>query len=121
MSSTSRELVIGCLRFAHPDRIPRDLWVLPWATERYPDTFAKLKERYPSDFAGPAPVYRPSPRIKGNPFAVGEYIDEWGCIFTNIQEGVIGEARTPIVEEISDWWSRRTRPFRPTPGRPEMR
>ena len=105
MSSTSRELVIGCLRFAHPDRIPRDLWVLPWATERYPDTFAKLKERYPSDFAGPAPVYRPSPRIKGNPFAVGEYIDEWGCIFTNIQEGVIGEARTPIVEEISDWRS----------------
>ena len=39
-------------------------------------------------------------------FAIGEYVDEWGCTFVNIQEGVIGEVKQPIVE---DWAADRGR------------
>lgn len=42
------------------------------------------------------------PSTKGDPYAVGEYVDEWGCIFTNIHRGVIGEVKQPIVED-DDW------------------
>ena len=30
-------------------------------------------------------------------------MDEWGCIFTNIQRGVIGEVRRPLLADIADW------------------
>ncbi|MBP9913322.1 MAG: hypothetical protein KBF26_07925, partial [Opitutaceae bacterium] len=32
--------------------------------------------------------------------AVGEFTDEWGCTFVNIQRGVIGEVKVPLVR---DW------------------
>lgn len=32
----------------------------------------------------------------------GEYVDEWGCRFTNIHEGVIGEVKEPVICE-EDW------------------
>jgi hypothetical protein len=34
---TSRELVKAALEFASPQRIPRQLWFLPWASARYPN------------------------------------------------------------------------------------
>jgi len=105
MPQTSREIVTRCLRFEHPERMPRDLWVLPWADYHYPEALQEIRRRFPSDIGGPGSVYRPSPRLRGNPYAVGTYIDEWGCIFTNIQEGVHGEVRTPLLPDIQDWRS----------------
>ena len=44
---TSKELVKRTLEFRNTDgRVPRDLWTLPWATERYPDTMRRLNELY---------------------------------------------------------------------------
>lgn len=103
MAHTSRELVTKCLTFDHPERIPRDLWTLPWATTRFPDALQRMQDRFPSDFSGPAGVYRPSPRITGAPYIIGQHIDEWGCEFTNIQEGVHGEVRHPLIADIRDW------------------
>ncbi|MFR3250422.1 MAG: uroporphyrinogen decarboxylase family protein [Eisenbergiella sp.] len=54
------------------------------------------------DFDGPDTVLKEQPSTKGDPYAVGEYVDEWGCIFTNIHRGVIGEVKQPIVED-DDW------------------
>ena len=100
---TSRELVTRCLRFEYPERVPRDMWMLPWAELHYPEAVADLKRRFPSDFAGPANVYRPSARTKGDAYTIGAYTDDWGCVFTNYQNGCIGEVRTPIVPQLSSW------------------
>jgi hypothetical protein len=81
MSATPREIVKGALRFETPPRLPRDLWVLPWADEHIPQAVAELRRRWPSDIGGPASVYRPSPRVRGNQYAVGTHVDEWGCVF----------------------------------------
>jgi len=83
--------------------MPRDLWVLPWARTHHPDALARLEQRFPSDFGTAADVYRPSPRVQGDPYVLGTYVDEWGCRFTNIHGGVIGEVREPVVRDADDF------------------
>ncbi|MFC2158124.1 uroporphyrinogen decarboxylase family protein [Acidobacteriota bacterium] len=102
---TSREIVQRCLRFETPERIPRDLWLLPWAEKRYPETIKYILAQYPSDFTAPDFLYSPSPRIKGDPYSIGLYTDEWGCTFENIQEGVIGEVKDPQISDLRGWKS----------------
>jgi hypothetical protein len=96
------------LRFENPARMPRDLWVLPWAAARYPAELAELQRRFPSDLCRAPDVYAPSSRRRGDMFACGEYTDEWGCVFENLQEGVIGEVKRPL---LADWADRAA--FRP--------
>lgn len=105
MPHTPKEIVQRCLRFETPERMPRDLWILPWAQTRYGDFLKNLQERYPSDFGYPAGVYRPSPRVKGDPYSLGQFTDEWGCVFDNIQEGAIGEVHNPTLKSMDDWKS----------------
>lgn len=62
----------------------------------------RLARDFEWDFDGPDTVLKEQPSTKGDPYAVGEYVDEWGCIFTNIHRGVIGEVKQPIVED-DDW------------------
>ncbi|WZL81593.1 uroporphyrinogen decarboxylase family protein [Vallitaleaceae bacterium 9-2] len=94
---TSRELVYQALEFKQPKRVPRDLWILPWAQENYSQALQRLKKEYPSDFTG-APGYCLEQDIaKGDPYAVGESVDAWGCRFINYQKGIIGEVKTPLV------------------------
>jgi uroporphyrinogen decarboxylase len=100
MSVTSRELVLQTLNFEGPARAPRDLWLLPWASKRYPEELKRIQQEFPADI-GFAPGYPvEAPRTKGDPTAVGEFTDEWGCTFANLQEGVIGEVKDNLVE---DW------------------
>lgn len=102
---TSRERVKRCLTFQTPDHVPRQLWVLPWASQRYPDEIQELNRRFPSDIGGPPNVFKPSPREKGDWFRCGTYVDPWGCVFENIQEGVHGEVHDPVLKDISEWKS----------------
>lgn len=45
---TSKELVLRTLEFRNTDgRVPRDLWTLPWATDRYPEMMRKLRADFP--------------------------------------------------------------------------
>ncbi len=105
MQATPREIVTRALRFENPPRLPRDLWLLPWASEHLPVAVAELQRRFPSDFGCPdlSLAYRPSPRVCGDQYAVGEYVDEWGCVFRNLQRGVIGEVKQPLLADLADW------------------
>ena len=102
MSQTPREVVRRTLTFDRPERIPVNLWVLPWMTEHHPEETAALLADYPSDLAG-APGVGVGRRVRGNPYELGEYTDEWGCCFVNLQRGVIGEVKKPLVSDLADW------------------
>ncbi len=102
MVQTPREMVRRCLTFESPERMPRELWVLPWALDRYPEIVQTINERYPGDVTVAPPVYKPSSRVQGDPYAIGTYVDEWGCEFQNLQEGVVGEVKEPPVTEIEN-------------------
>ena len=100
---TSRERVTRCLNFETPDRIPRDLWALPWFTSRHPEKIEELKRRFPCDFAHAPGVGRPSARKHGDMFGVGRYVDEWGCTRENIHAGVVGEVKNPQLADLADY------------------
>lgn len=96
----SRELVHRTLNFENSGRVPRQMWVLPWARSRYGSYIDSINKDYPDDIVfAPGGIVR-SIRAKGNPFAIGSYTDDWGCVFENIHEGIMGEVRDPIVK---DW------------------
>ncbi|HEW91907.1 MAG TPA: methyltransferase [Thermotogaceae bacterium] len=95
---TSRELVYKTLNFQNPYRAPRQLWVLPWAEIHYPEHLKKIKEDFPDDIIGAPGFYKEPVKVNGNPYEPGIYIDEWNCKFINVQRGIIGEVKEPIVQ-----------------------
>lgn len=106
---TSRELVYDTLEYRNPPRAPRNLWTLPWAQSHYPEELARIRRDFPSDFTG-APGFQPrtSP-TEGDPYRIGRYVDPWGCIFQNKQDGVIGEVKEAIVPPSDEEWEDRSR------------
>ncbi len=99
----AKEIVTRCLNFEDPARMPRDLWHLPWAEIYYPEILEEINQKYPSDFSAPDYYYKPSTVAKGDAYKIGTYVDEWGCHFKNIQDGIIGEVDQPIIGDINDW------------------
>ena len=100
--ATPRETVTQAVRFEHPERVPRDCWVLPWAVNAYPSEVAALTEEYPMDFADAGVELKRLPHMKGDQHSQGEYVDEWGCKWMNIQEGAVGEIKEPLVRTWAD-------------------
>jgi len=102
MTMTSRERMMRTLEFDKPDRIPRQIWMLPvvWLDHERKDVEAFLG-RWPVDITG-APLVNPnpSPVRLGDAYVVGRYRDEWGCEFENIKAGIHGQVKAPI---LADW------------------
>lgn len=99
---TSKELVYQTLAFANPPRAPRNLWDLPWAQLYYPAELQAIRDNFPDDMTGVKGFTQSRFMESGDPYQVGEYRDAWGCIFTNIQAGLIGEVKRPLILE-PDW------------------
>lgn len=100
MKLTSRELVLRTLNFEDPPRAPRELWTLPIARIENPVEFDAVVAGFASDFQGISGHERELVPVRGDPHRRGSYTDPWGATFENIQDGVIGEVREPIVR---DW------------------
>jgi hypothetical protein len=98
-----REVVTRTLRFESPDRMPVDVWVLPWAQMRYPGAIERLRQEYPQDILWAPDVRAPSSVESGDKYAEGTCVDDWGCVFVNIHAGVIGEVREPVLPVLDDW------------------
>ncbi|MHB9035754.1 MAG: uroporphyrinogen decarboxylase family protein [Armatimonadota bacterium] len=90
---TSRERVINTLNHHPVDRAPRNLWALAGVRDHRQDEVAGLQERFPMDFAPPTHSYGAAKRARGVPCEVGEYTDEWGCVWHVGERGVIGEVK----------------------------
>jgi methylmalonyl-CoA mutase cobalamin-binding domain/chain len=101
-SVSSRELVKRTLEFRDPERLPRQLWLLPWAEARYPEAVTQLERDYPPDIV-PIPLLCSEPVPgQGNAHSVGTFVDAWGCTFHNLQDGIIGEVKEPLISDWSD-------------------
>lgn len=101
---TSKELVLSTLEFRNKEgRVPRQLWQLPWASNNYPEMLKKLDKDFEWDITGPDVVYAEKTISRGDACEIGEYVDEWGCVFTNIHSGIIGEVKKPLI--LDDEWA----------------
>jgi uroporphyrinogen-III decarboxylase len=95
-------MVLKTLEFDSPLRIPRQLWILPWAQNNYPQELARIQERFPDDIISTPGFYSLQPKTTGDAYSTGNYIDEWGCEFENKQDGIIGEVKRPLIGSWSD-------------------
>ena len=101
---TSRQVVYKTIEFDKPPRVPQNLWPLPWAGNNYPKELERINKDFPTDITFIYGFYKQQPKTVGERFEIGEYIDEWGCKFTNIQRGIVGEIKDAIVDEDDlDW------------------
>ncbi len=103
MPADSRVIVKACLDFDYPARLPRQIWMLPGFANEHPDMAKRINEMYPGDLGHAPGVCSRSPLYKGDPYTPGLHTDEWGCTFTNIQAGVIGEVKDPILGDTLSW------------------
>jgi len=92
-----RELLRRALRFERTPRVPRQLWALPWPERHHPEELEAIRRDFPDDIYTPAAKRPPVPGMRGNWYAAGTYVDEWGCEFVNICPGIIGEVKKPLV------------------------
>ncbi len=99
---TSRDLVNKTLNFDSPPRVPRQMWVLPWAEIHHPEEVRRIQKRYPDDCTQVAAVYNHPVYVTGGKYAAGEFIDEWGCRFMNPEEGLMGIIREARIKDWSD-------------------
>ncbi len=100
MAITGRERVQAALDFRHTDRVPRDLWTLPYIDLFRREELEALLHEFPIDFgtAHLSPDWlRDVSRMSS---LAGCYTDDWGSIWRVGEPGVIGEVKTPA---ISDW------------------
>ena len=72
----ARQLVYDTLEFNGPRRVPRDLWLLPWATHHHPGKVRQIQQKYPGDFGGPPVQYVKPIQTIGDPYEIGTYTDE---------------------------------------------
>jgi len=102
---TSRELVNATLEFRNKSgRIPRQLWYLKWAEIHQGEALEKIKRDFPDDIGGVPVEYAKKTIAQGKSYEIGTYIDEWGCEFINIQQGVVGEVKRPQIPDGDDGW-----------------
>jgi len=101
-SMNSRELVIKTLEFNRPERIPRQLWTLPWAEERYSMEIKKIHDNYPDDIIISPTFYKEKIPQKGEKFKRGKFVDEWGCTRISIENGISGEVKEHLVKDWKD-------------------
>lgn len=99
---TSRQIVEGTLKFHSPPRIPRHLWLLPWASIHFPEELARIQRDFPDDIIYSPPFFRHSLPTKGDEYEPGIFIDEWGCRIENRQRGIIGEVKEAFLKSWKD-------------------
>lgn len=99
---TSRDLVKKTLEFDKPNRLPRHLWLLPWANENCSDSVKNIQVDFPDDIISAPTIYKKKPKTLGSQYSIGTFVDEWGCVFENKQSGIIGEVKEPLIKTWDD-------------------
>ena len=98
---TGRERVKAALEFRTPDRVPRDLWALPYIGLFRKAELEAVLARYPRDFASP----ELSPGTGDNDTAklaqAGTYVDDWGSVWHLAEPGIVGEVKGPALDDWS--------------------
>lgn len=99
---TSRERVYRSLDGNLTGRVPRQLWALPWAELYHPQKLQTIRNDFPDDIATSPGFHRTESEVVGDAYTIGEYTDEWKCTWVNMQAGLVGEIKDPLIKDIDD-------------------
>ncbi len=75
------------MQFNYPEYIPVDVILLPATWIKYREALDELVARHPVIFSEQAGEDRDYDEVYGK-YGEGEYVDEWGCVWSNVREGL---------------------------------
>jgi hypothetical protein len=93
---TGRERVKSCILFKSPDRLPRDLWVLPYVSIFQKEEFDSIMKKYPLDIGTSQLSPGWSDKVVKASAKTGSHIDDWGSKWYVGEPGVIGEVKNRL-------------------------
>ena len=78
---------IKSLTYDHPDEIPVSVSILPAAWMRHREALDEVVARHPILFGAHAPGERDYDAVGGT-YVSGTHVDVWGCVWSNLQQGM---------------------------------
>jgi hypothetical protein len=80
-------LLIKALRYDYPEEIPVSVWTLPALWIKHPTEMLELAKQFPQFFGQVNDDYDFRKYIPPT-YHAGSHTDEWGCVWSNIAEGM---------------------------------
>ncbi len=80
--------MLKAMRFERPEFIPARMGILPAAWMKYREALDELVAAHPVIFQGYVKGSRDYDEIPRERFMKGEYVDPWGCVWCNAQDGI---------------------------------
>ena len=80
--------IIKAITYDYPTEIPISIGFLPAAWKKHPHEILGITKRYPGLFGDLGNTYKYDPNALAHTYRLGETIDEWGCVWTNVEEGM---------------------------------
>lgn len=93
----SREIVIKTLKFDYPERVARDVWIIPAARKKYGEELDSLLNSMEWD------IYyngAKDPDALHYAYEEGTYTDPWGSVWQNVIPGILG---TVVGFPLNNW------------------
>jgi uroporphyrinogen decarboxylase len=78
---------IKSLTYDHPDQIPVSVSILPAAWMRHREALDEIVARHPTLFPAHVPGERDYDAVGGT-YVSGKHVDVWGCVWSNLHEGM---------------------------------
>lgn len=82
------KLLIQAMKYEYPETLPVTIGVIPAMWKKYGDELARLMRDYPQFFGRLRPIIKD--RFIPRSYKIGETTDEWGCVWTNVCDGMEG-------------------------------
>ena len=100
---TGRKLFNRTLSHQPVERLPRDLWSVPYMQMYRRDEWDRLISVYPPDTTGAEGLtYGRSPYAKGEPYKIGKYTDDFGSVWEVMENGIAGEVKDAPIKTARD-------------------
>ena len=100
---TSRELFLKTLNHEEVERLPRDIWMVPYIHMFRNDELQRFLQMYPTDIQGASGIrFGKSPYAKGVQHRIGSWTDDFGSNWTALEDGIAGEVKDPPIKSQAD-------------------
>jgi uroporphyrinogen decarboxylase len=85
---TQQRDLIKALNFDYPETIPVSVGILPAAWMKYREALDALIAEHPVLFGGPTGARRDYDAIHTATYHRGQHVDAWGCVWSNLKDGM---------------------------------
>jgi hypothetical protein len=80
------DIYIKAMTYQYPETIPISIFIMPSLWRKFPEEIKELTFHYPELFNDEDRNYVYDVNTLGT-YREGNFVDEWGCVWSNIQEG----------------------------------